>query len=519
MKRLLRKRFMKNKSWVFNRTSISCFVSVARQVDLVPVETPLVEELPPIEEASQAVLPLIPNTEPGKLVHPVDEKNTIRRSLWASSWDGLFATIYVQTTSGVLLSNFLVELQASPAAIGMIVSVPLLANLVQPLGASWSNRTQSRKNFGFWVNAPARLLWLGLALGIGAATWGNFDISYLIFLSLAIVLVSSFLNGLGTASWLSWLASLVPRQLRGRYFGLRNSIASLTALIAVPLGGVLVSHWPGGSLQGYGVVLVIGVVAGLISLGFQRLMVDVSPQDQMQLLRKQQRWTDRQNPPSEEMKSWFWQDANFLIFLTYFAVWNFSVNLSNPFFNLYLLEDLKLDVTLVTIYTSLSAAATLVMLVVWGRVADRLGNRILLLSVGLVVAITPILWLVTGANSLSVWLWFPLLHLLGGGTWAAIDLCLNNLQIGIAPIHNQSGYFAIAAAVAGVCGALGTVAGGYMAEAAGYTGLFGLFMLSGLLRLFALMPLLFVEEGRSIRHILQVWFPGRSYSRGLSVED
>lgn len=478
-------------------------------MDLVPVKTPLVEELSQME-ASQAVLPLIPNTQPGDLVHPVDEKNTIRRSLWASSLDGLFAAIYVQTTTGVLLSNFLVELKASPAAIGMIVSVPLLANLLQPLGAYWSNRTTSRRDFGFWINALARLLWLGLALGIGATTLGYLRTTHLVFLALAVILVSSFSNSLGTASWLSWLASLVPRQLRGRYFGLRNSIASLTALLAVPLGGMIVFYWPGGSLQGYGVVLVLGVVAGLISLGFQRIMVDVNPQDQMRLLRKQQRWGDRQNTLPASIKTWFWEDTNFLIFLAYFAVWNFSVNLCNPFFNLYLLEDLKLDVTLVTLYTSLSAAANLFMLVLWGRVADRVGNRFLLLSVGLVVAITPGLWIGTGANDWSVWLWFPLLHLLGGGTWAAIDLCLNNMQISIAPIHNQPGYFAIAAAVAGVCGALGAVIGGYTAGVAGYTGVLGLFMLSSVLRLFALMPLFFVEEGRSIRHILRIWFPGRS---------
>jgi MFS family permease len=478
-------------------------------VDLVPVKTPLIEEIPPME-ASQAVLPLVPNTQPGELTHPIDEKNTIRRSLWASSLDGLFATIYVQATSGVLLSNFLVELKVSPTAIGMIVSVPMLANLVQPLGAYWSNRTQSRKNFGFWMNAPARLLWLTLVLGIGATALGYLGTAQLAFLTLGAVLVSSFLNGLGTASWLSWLASLVPRRLRGRYFGLRNSIASLTALLAVPIGGVIVSRWPGGSLQGYGAVLVLGVLAGLISLGFQRVMVDVNPQDQARLLQKQQRQGQRQNPATAEERAWFWQDNNFLIFLTYFAVWNFSVNLSNPFFNLYLLEDLKLDVTLVTLYTSLSAAANLLMLVVWGRVADRLGNRFLLLGVGLLVAITPILWIGTGVNGLSIWLWFPLLHMLGGGTWAAIDLCLNNLQIGIAPIHNQSGYFAIAAAIAGVCGALGTVAGGYTAEAAGYTGLLGLFMLSGLLRFVALVPLIFVQEGRSIQHILKIWFPGKS---------
>jgi MFS family permease len=491
------------------------FVGAALQVDLVSVNTPLVEGIP-AGEASPAALPLMPNTEPGGLIHPLEEKNAIRRSLAASSLDGLFATIYGQITSGVLLSNFLLALQAGPMAIGMIVSVPMLANLVQPLGAYWSNRTTSRRNFGSWVNVPARLLWLVLALGIGAASWGHWPGTQLTFLCLGVVIVSSFLGGLGTASWLSWLASLVPRQLRGRYFGLRSSIASLTALLTVPLAGVVVARWPGGPVQGYGLLLLVAVAAGLISLGFQRWMVDVNPQDQVQLLRQQQRQQPRLGQQHDlamaAIPAWFWQDRNFLIFLAYLAVWSFSVNLSNPFFNLYLLEDLQLDITVVTLYTSLSAAANLSMLVLWGRVADRLGNRVLLLGVGGVVAITPLLWLGTGANGLSIWLWLPLLHLLGGGTWAAIELCLNNLQIGIAPVPNQSGYFATAAAVAGVCGALGGVAGGYTAATAGYTGPLGLFVLSSLLRLVALMPLVFVDEGRSIRQLLQVWFPGRPFT-------
>lgn len=51
--------------------------------------------------------------------------------------------------------------------------------------------------------------------------------------------------------------------------------------------------------------------------------------------------------------------------------------------------------------------------------------------------------------------------MLGGGTWAAIDLCNNNLLMGVAPLGNQSSYFAIAAAVYGVSGAIKIIAGGF----------------------------------------------------------
>ena len=91
------------------------------------------------------------------------------------------------------------------------------------------------------------------------------------------------------------------------------------------------------------------------------------------------------------------KDSNFLMFILYFSLWTFAVNLSAPFFNIYLLKNLSLDVSLVTIYSSLSSGANLLLLMFWGRLADRWGNRPLLIAVGLVVAVTPLLWL--GTNS------------------------------------------------------------------------------------------------------------------------
>jgi MFS family permease len=143
------------------------------------------------------------------------------------------------------------------------------------------------------------------------------------------------------------------------------------------------------------------------------------------------------------------------------------------------------------------AGASLLMLVVWGKLADRIGNRPVLVLVGILVALTPLLWLGTGSNFVCVWVWFPLLHLLMGGTNAAIDLCNNNLLMVVAPKNNQATYFATVAAVAGVGGALGTTAGGFLAEFVEYGGLPGLFALSSVLRLAALLPLMWVQEKRS----------------------
>ncbi|HEY9846441.1 MAG TPA: MFS transporter, partial [Candidatus Caenarcaniphilales bacterium] len=244
---------------------------------------------------------------------------------------------------------------------------------------------------------------------------------------------------------------------------------------------------------------------GLVSLGFQYFMEDVNPQLQRTLAQvvKGQPGETAASAPTLTQKvqaSSFWQDRNFLNFLLYFSFWTFAVNLSSPFFNIYLLDNLALDVQWVTLYNSLTAAANLLMLVVWGRLSDRIGNRPLLLWVGILVALTPLLWLGVGTNSTSVWLWLPLLHIFAGSTWAAIELCSSNIQMVIAPISRHSSYFAIAAAVAGGSGALGTVVGGYLATVADYGGLTGMFALSSVVRLVALLPLIVVQERQSQLH-------------------
>lgn len=480
--------------------------------------------------------PLIPNSleEDNSsilLLSVPAEKDAIRTSLRASTWDGIFATIFSNVVGGVLLSNFLVDLHASPTQIGMLASIPMVANLLQPLGAFLGDRTPSRHWYCFWIYFPSRLLWLLLVGGILLTTWGTVPPETLIPLTLAIVFISYFVGALGSAAWLSWMATLVPRRLRGRYFGVRNSAASLTNLLSIPALGWLVSTWHGGAIQGYGLVVVLGIVAGVVSLAFQFWMVDVDPQVQQEGDTTEScndlkgvnaagtaGLTEVEAPVSEQrltpLTTWlpdlaFLRDRNFLFFLLYFGVWMFAVNLSAPFFNVYLLDDLKIDLQWVTLYNSLQAGANLLMLLVWGKLADRIGNRAILLGIGVLVAITPILWIGTGANTLSLWAWFPLLHMLSGGTWAAIDLCNNNLQLGVAPIRHQTSYFAIAAAISGVCGALGTTVGGLLLEYANYGGIPSLFALSGIVRLLALLPLVLVHEqrGQSFRQMMRTLFP------------
>ncbi|MDZ7956050.1 MFS transporter [Nostoc sp. DedQUE09] len=441
-------------------------------------------------------------------------KPEIRQSLKALTYESVFAAVLYSIIGGALLSNFLLELGASPVEIGLLAAIPQMVNLLQPLGAYLVNRSTSFRWYFMCIFIPSRLLWLILLPAIWLVTSSRITGYQVVQLALAILLVANIIEAFGRAPWLGWSAVLVPQRLRGRYFGFRNSILGLTNLVGVPLLGLAVSAWPGGTLQGYGAVLVLGILLGLISVGCQFWMTDINPQ----LLKVAH--SDTPNPQPQGIDFSLFKDANFLKFLLYLSIWCFAVNISAPFFNLYMLDNLDIDISVVTIYHGLGTGANMLMLLLWGKLADRIGNRPLLLLVGVLVAVTPLLWLGVGKDQISFWIWLPLLHVLAGGTWAAIDLCTNNLMMGIAPLRYQSSYFAIAGAIAGITGAMGITVGSFLATLPGVAGLLGLFVISGLLRMAALLPLVFIHEQRSmpLGQLMRLLFPIKQSTHLIEVE-
>jgi predicted MFS family arabinose efflux permease len=134
---------------------------------------------------------------------------------------------------------------------------------------------------------------------------------------------------------------------------------------------------------------------------------------------------------------------------------------------------------------------------------------------GLVMALLPVLWLGIGTDPLSLWIGLPLLFIINGGASAAIDLCLNNLQIEIAPEHHQAQYFGIIAAMGGISGSVGTFVGGMVANWEVVGGLTGLFVISSILRLLSLLPMIFLQPAgeRSVFQLLEFTWLARLLKR------
>jgi MFS family permease len=456
----------------------------------------LVEPLPTSASSTDLELVETLSTSAPKNLSQLGEKiskQAIRNSLKASTIYGIFGTVFSNITGGVLLTNFLLKLDATPLEIGLLSSIPLLVNFLQPLGGYIADNLKSRHWYTLGIYGISRMVWLLLVAGMWF-WWSEKNPHQLVTWTLGTMLVSNTLAALGGCAWFSWMAALVPHRLRGRYFGLRNSATSLTNLVCTPLLGFAISTLPGDTIHNYGVLLLFAIAAGIISLACQFWIKDVNPQTVLSAVPSPQK---AQKASSEPEKLSIFKNTNFLKFLLYIGLWTFAANLSFPFFNFYMLHNLALDLRTVTVYSSLLAGANIVLVMFWGKLADKIGNRPLLLLIGTLLALSPLFWLFVDADTISVYILIPLIHIVIGGFGAGFDLCNNNIQMSVAPKVRPTQYYAMAAAVIGLGGGLGSTVGGLLAQIDIIGGLPGLFALSAVVRFIALIPLVFVQEPRS----------------------
>ncbi|MFH1982078.1 MAG: MFS transporter [Pseudomonadota bacterium] len=361
--------------------------------------------------------------------------------------DGVFATMFATLTGGVFLTGLALHMGMSEAAIGLLGAMPYAATLFQLPASVHISRKGRRKRLALTGAAVGRLLWLPiLAVAVAQAVppaLKTAAVVILVFIAHAFISVSY-------VSWLSWTSDLVPDNHLGRFFGTRNMLNGMAGMgTAVGFGYLLERMIQNGTqapATAFTLVFMAAVLFGLTSLVFLSRIPD--PRHALKTAT-----VDLRNllAPLKE--------TNFRRFLLYDAAWSFSVYCASPFFALYFLRDLNFSYTFVALMAMASGVADLTGMRVWGMVSDRIRNKAVIQSCSGVAVFLPLLW--TFARPGDVLL-PALLHIVGGGFWAGINLCTNNMMLRIAPrekravcisLHNiATGFGATLAPIAaGIC--------------------------------------------------------------------
>jgi MFS family permease len=408
----------------------------------------------------------------------IDAGQGLRNSIY----DGAFAQIMSVLTSGIFLTGFALLLGANELHIGILAAIPFVAQLTQ-LGSSFVIEQKGKRKRTCLAFANVnRYSWLLVFAVLLFRNPEHNPISIWILVGASIL--SYLFGSAGGVAWLSWMADLVPEEIRGRFFAKRNMILGIVGVVVTLLAGKYLDLWKnlGSRVEIYGFlsVFLIAVTCGVTSLHFLKKIPDL----------------EKERSKGEGFTFWKtikipFGDSNFLRFAIFSTVWGFSVNLASPFFAVYMLKDLNMSYALLALVTILNEISSILSLPLWGRLSDRFGSKPVLFLTTLSAALLPMLWLFTVSRHFV--LIIIILQLYGGLFWSGLNLNNNNLLLKLAPKENNSIYLATFAALTGLATAVAPILGGFLANELrgtalnlGFTrihDLHFLFLISGILRL------------------------------------
>lgn len=373
-----------------------------------------------------------------------------RHALWvaAIAW-GVFGSSWASLISGAPFANFARSLGASTLMFGLLSSLPFLGVLAQ-LPASYLVERSRRRRPSFLLFASAqRATWFVVAALPWAVPASHAELR--VALLLGLVLLSSTLGHAGTPGWFSWFADLVPEEIRGRYLGQRQALATTTAVLVSALAGYILDR--SSSLTVFTVMFSVAAVLGLVDIG---MFIPV----------REPRMAAHEGPP--------WRLRNVVLaplsnrpfrgYLLYAWSEALMFGLAGPFFWLMGLEVLGIGNFWSNLYIMMvPMICTAVALPLWGGIVDRFGAKPLVTLGTLVSIVFPVCWsLATPAHYHTL---LGVAAVVGGIFGSAIQAADMNMIFALTPRQSRSAYIASVSLAASLGWVIAPTVSGAIAQA------------------------------------------------------
>ena len=386
----------------------------------------------------------------------------IQRNLRYFFFDGVLSAAS-DAVNVTYLTLFVLALGASPSQIGLMSALASLsAMLVLIPGAMLADRSKQRKPIvvisGGMVSRLNLLLLALLPLVVKGPA--------MVAIAIIIKVVMDGASNLGLPAWVSMTADIVPLNWRGRYFGTRNLVMGIASMASTLLVGQIITGI--GSVQGYQIAYGLAFMIGMMSTYSYAHLKESPPEVQPQTLASYS---------IASLVSTLRTDPIFLSFCLYNMLWNFSINVAGPFFNVYLVQNLHSTAVMVGILSIVSSLAGLPAQRIFGQLSDRWGPRKVILLTGWLIPIVPFMWYFVRAD----WNVIPI-NILSGILWAGYGLASFNFALTLYPQEQRPRYSALLQVSIAVSSALGAMAGGVVVS---YFGIPIVFVLSAAGRLLA----------------------------------
>lgn len=338
-----------------------------------------------------------------------------------------------------LLAYATAALQWRPWAIGLIAALPHISNFLQPPISRFLEKRYS-------------LLAIMRGAFVGSAAPWFFVLPATYFpeihhTAFAIILcIATLANSVASVAWSASIAEVVPERISGAYFGRRNLAFGAWTLITVLSAGKLVDANEN-SLIVFALIFAAAGTARLLGLFFLNKMT--FPKSVIERRTSTYRVSDLLSPLL---------DSNYRNYMLFIAGWGFFLNLGAPFYTVYLLRHLHVNVGHTLVLATLSTLGGILTLKSWGMLSDRFGSKP-------VQYVTAYAWCLVGVLGWAIVSPGREAHLFlaytfVGGATAGFQLTQFNLMLKLIPRGKGSSYIAVFVAVTSAFTCLGPLAGG-----------------------------------------------------------
>ncbi|HLD35304.1 MAG TPA: MFS transporter [Planctomycetota bacterium] len=303
------------------------------------------------------------------------------------------------------IGYFAIFLNASNPLIAFLAAFPpVIGTLTQLISVKILDRSGKRKPLilpGVIINM---LMWLPIFL-----LPFLFPAAGPVLLIIAVVVSTGAVN-FSIPAWNSLMGDLTEPAKRGRYFAKRNIfVMSFSWISTVAAYGVLEYFKLTNEWIGFGIIFGVAFISRGVSAYYLKKMVEpayVAKKDDYFSF-----WDFLRRSPK----------SNFAHFVFYVALITLAVNISGPFFAVYMIRDLKFSYTQIAIIDTGQIVIQILMMRYWGGLCDRYGNRSVLSFTGWLISFVPILWLIS-PNFYAI----IMFQVFAGLIWSGFSLAAGN---------------------------------------------------------------------------------------------
>jgi len=394
----------------------------------------------------------------------------LRRNFSLGLLNGAFFNLFSALLDpSLVLRWFVSQLTTSNFLIGLIMPIQhggwFLPQLVI---SSYLQRRQRKLPFYSYMAGARVAIWGLMTLAVFLIG----DTAVLLVVFFTLLAAYSLAAGLAGICFIDIVAKAIPSTRRGAFFGWRRFAGGFLALGGSLLVKYILDEGRGLAFpDNYAILFLFSFFTLCMAMGSFILVVEpLEPVDKTKVTLGKQFRRALDLPR---------QNTNYRRFLT-MRLLLMAAEIATPFYIVYAKRALSVSVSMVGVYLTGATLASFASNLLWGRISDRRGNKLLIVlanSLGLFIPLTalsivPLTNLWPGLRELAPGL-FALVFVLSGGSKSGAMIGNMNFLLEIAPADNRPIYVGFTNTIMGVA-LLASSVGGLIVDLVGFTVLFSL---------------------------------------------